>query len=448
VNSDCARRERDGVLGRLTSADKAERIRAALDLKRNALGSEQMFRELLWSNHGARNAQIRSAMAIARRLVSNATGREKQGGVLAALTGMNQNDPETGPGAVAALRVMGMLVALYSLDTMAGYKVILDFSGRHAGAFRQEIGAMMVQRGFAAMPALVYGRGSTNKELHMFAVKWIRDMGNPLLGEQILGIQNPRRLAQLLEAYASVNDLDAIDVTVSLANHNSIFVRNAARACLAAYGRNAKWSVRRTYENTFSREPVKDSAQEDWLSELYRFWDEQRVAGTIGVFEEGLQLASDGKFQQMDDRFRQVLRDAPMFSRRAEMAAGYLKYALQLEDEGNGDGARKMNTMALRLASDGSQEARLAGARLDWLFAEEARKGGAAHYKAYQAVAAADPANGDAAKWAARLSPEHAGQSALKWKAVLISLILFVAALLVYFRLRRSVRTESGDPLP
>ena len=48
----------------------------------------------------------------------------------------------------------------------------------------------------------------------MFAVKWIRDLGNPLLSEQVK-IKNPRRLAQLLEAYASVNDLDVIDVTLT-----------------------------------------------------------------------------------------------------------------------------------------------------------------------------------------------------------------------------------------
>ena len=60
----------------------------------------------------------------------------------------------------------------------------------------------------------------------------------------------------MLEAYASVNELDAVDVTLSLANNESVFVRQAARACLVSYGKNAKWSVRRTYENTFWQEPA------------------------------------------------------------------------------------------------------------------------------------------------------------------------------------------------
>ena len=190
--------EVEEILARTVSPDRAARVAAALELKKSAAGSEKSLREVLWGNHGARNTQIREVIQIARRKLVD--GEDDGAGLLGALLEMDPSNVEKGPGTKAAVRVMSMLVALWSLDTMAGYKVMLDFSGRHAGVFRQEIGRMFVARGFDALPALIYGRGSDDKELHMFAVKWIRDMGDPLLGDQISGIKNPRRLAQLLEA--------------------------------------------------------------------------------------------------------------------------------------------------------------------------------------------------------------------------------------------------------
>jgi hypothetical protein len=105
----------------------------------------------------------------------------------------------------------------------------------------------------------------------MFSVKWIRDLGDPLLSQQVK-IKNPRRLAQLLEAYASVRDLDVIDVTLTLTNHESDFVRRAARACVRAFAENAKWPARRIYENTFAKEPPESMDVSKILDELFDYY--------------------------------------------------------------------------------------------------------------------------------------------------------------------------------
>jgi hypothetical protein len=330
--------------------------------------------------------------------------------------------------------VMAVLVGLRRLQTLASYKVLLDFSSRHAGAFRQEIGVMLVSAGFDALPALIYGRGSKDEELHMFAVKWIRDMGNPLLGEQVRAIENPRRLAQLLEAYASVRELDAVDVTVSLANHESIFVRNAARASLEAYGANAKWPLRRVYENTFSREPRDDSSFEAWREELYRHYDEARIAPEVGLFEQGIAAATKGDLEGMATLFGRVLRNEPMFPKRSEMTPGFLRLAARCEEQGRLEEARDATLLALRVAEPGSADRDRAAARLRWIEAEVNRLGGAADAELYAEIARMDPQNTDAAALAAELGAGDPRARGLPRKAMLISLFVFFSAFLAVRR--------------
>ncbi len=77
-------KEVDAILRRMTSSDRADRVAAAIELKKNAAGSEQVLRQTLWSNHGARNTQIREVVKIARRNMKN-DDAESQGGLLGAL---------------------------------------------------------------------------------------------------------------------------------------------------------------------------------------------------------------------------------------------------------------------------------------------------------------------------------------------------------------------------
>jgi len=302
---------------------------------------------------------------------------------------------------------------------------------------------MLVARKFDSLPALIYGRGSRNKELHMFAVAWIRDMGNPLLSEQIGGIKNPRRLAQLLEAYASVKDFDAIDVTLSMADHESVFVRNAARGALISYDKNAKWPIRRTYENTFNESPPADTDFDKWREVLFAFWDKNRTADLMVVFQKGLQAVRDRRFEEMHRHFSTVLLDAPMFPSRAEMAMGYLAWSKELEEAGNMDRADETNLMALRLADEDSMAASMARSRMDWLEAEANREGGAASVSAYRRVLSADPTNEQAARRIDSLT-RSSEKSHRITQAIWVSIFLFVCALIAYYRLSY-LRRGSGS---
>ena len=421
--------ELEALLAKLNDNSLKVRIDAAIEIQQSAAGVETVYRKALWHSGSVRHRDIKEVLQRA------GSQKDSDGGIMGALLRL---EPRT-DAVNMATRVVTLLVALHSQNTMAGYKVLLDFSGRYAGAFRALIGELMVHAGMKALPALIYGRGSKNKELHMFAVAWIREMGNPLLSEQIRGIQNSRRLAQLLEAYASVNELDAIDVTLSLANHDSGIVRKAARACLEVYGRNAKWSIHREYENAFGDEP-EDGDYQEWAAALYKAWDTQRESRTIALFRKGVAAAKSGDFKTMDTAYRELLSMAPLNPHRDVMARGYLAYAARLEFLGNQADALQATRMARRLSEEGAPEYKDATARLKWLHAEALRSSGALDVAAYRDLAKQPRLHKDAAQWAAYGQNNRKGKP-IRWYAVIIvSLLIFVSALLLYWRVRARLR--------
>ncbi len=417
--------ELNGLLLKLTSESLADRVNAASEIKRNAGGCEAVMRQSLWHAGEVNHREIKNVM----KNVSAVSAGD--GGVLGALLQMP-------PGDVAVettTRIATLLVALHSLDSMAGYKVLLDFSARYAGAFRGFIGELMVQAGLKALPALIYGRGSQNRELHMFSVAWIRDMGDPLLSEQIQGIRSSRRLAQLLEAYASVNELDAIDVTLSCANHESEIVRKAARASLAAYGKNAKWSIHREYENAFGDEP-ESGDYEQWAATLYDAWDNARESKTIALYEKGKAAAGRNHFEEMDSAYRELLFNSPLHPRRTGIAEDYLRYAAVLAEKGESHKALLATQMARRLSEEDSTAFQEASGRLIWLHAEKMRKNGALDIAAYRILDDDATLEDDTSKWATYGMRKDSDDAAIPVSVVPVSLMVFFGCLLLYWRVR------------
>lgn len=420
--------EISGLLEKLHNDNLERRIAAVRQIKQNAAGGESVLKTALWDVGFVRHSLVKEAIKRGR---ANAQGNGA-GALLGGLLQQDQNDESVR----LATKVVVILVALHHLDTMAGYKVILDFSGRHAGAFRAFIGELLVGTGLKVLPALIYGRGSNNQELHMFSVTWIRDMGNPLLSQQIQGIRNTRRLAQLLEAYASVNELDAIDVTLSSANHESIFVRNAARACLAAYGKNAKWSIFREYENTFEKEPPAEKSYEHWALALYAYWDSQREAQIKQLIDKAHIAATQADYKTMDAIYRKLLADRPLLPRRDEMAKGYLAYATALEKDGEHELALVNYRMIKRLADKDGPTYSVAGQRLLWLHTELMRQAGALDIESYQQFAQGNEHKVEAQKWIQFAFADVRDESFPVLRAVGVSMLLFAGLLLVYWRIR------------
>jgi tetratricopeptide (TPR) repeat protein len=331
---------------------------------------------------------------------------------------------------------MSMLRALNALDTLEAYKIIIEFAPRHAGIFRHEIGRLLVGQGLNALPALVYERANPNQTIRMYAVKWIRDMGDPLLSVQVQ-MKHPRRLAQLLEAYASVNDLSVIDVTLSLINHESPFVRASARSCLWTFGRNVKWPAYRLYENSFGNPPPEEANTRAILDALYAHFDATRLAPMMPLFESGLAAQKQGRLDEMAEKFKEILNAEPMFPKRHEMSEGFLALSDMADQLRKPEKAILNARLALRVADPGSPQAMRAKSRLKWAEAEAFEKTGLAVSELYQAILKGDPKHLGARRRHKKLASTEIPMDRLIIKSVVVSVLVFLALSLVFWRLKK-----------
>ncbi|MCP4198048.1 MAG: hypothetical protein GY762_12945 [Proteobacteria bacterium] len=421
------------LLSRFAAPLEAQRAKAAREIEINAPGSEPTIRKKLWGHHDAKNYPMKRALREAFRRTER---HGKVGDLKKGLISIDPLNPDLGKGATGALQIMSMLRALSALDTLAAYKIMIEFAPRHAGIFRHEIGRLLVGHGLNALPALVYERANPNQTIRMYAVKWIRDMGDPLLSVQVK-MRHPRRLAQLLEAYASINDLSVIDVTLSLTNHESPFVRASARNCLWTFERNVKWPAYRLYENSFGNPPPEGANTRAILDALYEHFDATRLAPMMPLFESGLAAQKEGRLYEMAEKYKEILKAEPMFPKRHEMSEGFLALSDMADRRGQAEKAIANARMALRVADPGSPQARRAKSRLKWAEAEAFEKAGIAVSDLYQTILDGDPKHIGALRRQKGLTSTEVPVDRLIIKSVAVSVLVFLALSLVFWRLKK-----------
>lgn len=350
---------------------------------------------------------------------------------------LDPTDARNGKAIHSITQIAAMLRATSSLGTMAAYKTLLEFSPRHEGIFRYEIKQLLLSHQLDVLPALIYSAGSDNPEIAQYAAKWIRDMGDPILSEQ-LKITNPRRLAQLLEAHTSIKNLDAINVVLSMIDHKSSFVRTAARKCLEVYGNNIKWPVRRLYENTFSKEPPGDKDPMLLLGELTTHFDNQRLSRMNKLFRTGWAAYESGDFSKMAGAYRAILRHEPLYPKGNEMAEGFLMLSDQLleREQEQDEPALENARLAFRLASPDTPLAKRAKARISWIEVERLRRAKIVDPQMYRNILADDPEHKMAQKMLEQISGPEMTTGRLVLKTLVVSFFVFLAASLTFLRLR------------
>lgn len=411
--------ELETILRRIEGDDAEERSRAVSELLSCPPGSEDALRQALYKPTNVSNEALRNAMRDAVR-------QDKDGDVLRGLLAIGHSES-----AGTTLRLVTLLRALAAKDTLTAYKGLIDFSPRHAGTLRAEVGRLLVKAGLDALPALLYCRAHPEPETRMFCVRWIRDMGDPLLSEQVLGITNPRRLAQLLEAYCAINDLSAVDVTLSLTNHSSLFVRRAARACIERYGNNAKWGAMRAYENNLGKAPPETAHVQELLNALYTHYDDNRLAKVHTLLDKAREELRRGRLEEMANSYRKALAEAPSFARDEELSAGLVK----LTDQYQKQGKREESLFWARLSSwllepESADLERLRALQIHSALREAKGKEivSEAHYRGLLSL---DPHMSSARYWLEVNKDEGFQAERALSKSLMVSFILFLTAMLV-----------------
>jgi tetratricopeptide (TPR) repeat protein len=140
-------------------------------------------------------------------------------------------------------------------------------------------------------------------------------------------------LSDVLRAYGSTHDMDAVSVVLSFVNSDRAQVREAARDALGMYGQDAIWKLREAYVNLIGK-----PAPDDWnaarvAKELFTAYDRFRLQDVYALMDEGLAKAKDGKLEEAVAAFDKVLARQPLIDRRAEMVPVYVMFAQSIEEK-------------------------------------------------------------------------------------------------------------------
>ena len=247
-------------------------------------------------------------------------------------------------------------------------------------------------------------------------------------------------LSDVLRAFGTTHDMDAVSVVLAFVNSDRALVRAAARDAVFAYEKDGLWKLREAYSNL-----VAHPAPEDWnakrlATELFGAYDRARLEDVYALLGSGLKKQREGKIADAVQDFDKVLARQPMLDRRAEMASGYVLYAQSVEDQDR-TAALAAYRKAARLDPEGARKGQIEGS-IAYLEGEDLLSRGIVDTTPFERAIAADPAN---AKAQAELDRLRAGandrqERLRRWSAIGIVLALGTAAV-VLFGGRRRKRT-------
>ena len=262
-----------------------------------------------------------------------------------------------GPGAKAALVTSALVRALAHAGTTPAVRQLVKLAGDANGAFRPEITRQTKSLADKAVPALIEARKDSSQDVRHWAANALEAMGKRIPGDAVQ-TQSNQVLADVLHAYGSIHDLDAVPVVLSFVNSDRVQVRSAARDALTAFGQDAVWKLREAYANLTGKAAPDNWAAADVAKELFAAYDRFRLQEVYGLLEEGLGKAKEGQVDVAVADFDKVLARQPMLDRRAEMVPTYLTKGQQVE-ETDPVAALALFRKAERLAPDGPRASQI-----------------------------------------------------------------------------------------
>ncbi|MBS2012746.1 MAG: tetratricopeptide repeat protein [Deltaproteobacteria bacterium] len=256
-----------------------------------------------------------------------------------------------GQGGKAALVTAALIRALAHAGTTPAARQLVKIAGDHNGAFRPEIARQVKALGDKAIPALIETRKDGSSELRHWSYGQLESMGKRIPGDAVQTKDN-QVLSDVLRAYGSIHDLDAVPVILSFVNSDRVQVRTAAREALTSFGQDAVWKLREAFANLTGKPAPDNWSAAEVAKELFAAYDRFRLQEVYGLLEEGLAKEKEGKLEEAVASFDKVLARQPLLDRRGEMVPAYFAQAQRLEEKSPPE-ALAMLRKAVRLAPEG-----------------------------------------------------------------------------------------------
>ncbi len=375
--------ELDAMLARLADGTARER-RAAADALIRSLEREDIpvIRQRLLAPWRVEIDLLRLKIV---RLIRTATnGREN---VEYDLLGLMIAAPRS-PDLNGAIERVVLARALGGMASAEAGRTLVALAPTSGAIFRQEVGRIIRgQLRDYALPALIELR-NPSEMMRIFMRQAREAMRKVTPGEAVQQHDNAL-LAEIVRAYGSIRQPDAMLVVVSFVNSDRSQVREASRWAVTQYGRESINALRSAYEMYEGHDANPQWGWERTAQELYLANDRRRMAEVTQRLDAGLTAGRAEHPEEMLAHFRWVLARHPDLQRRGEMVEPLIRYALALESE-DARRAQAVWRLALWVDPEGahSREIRAAGLFLE---AEQAMARGVADPELYDAVLRVDP---------------------------------------------------------
>lgn len=375
------------------------------------------------------------------RAASGSTRAEEEADLARAVPGLLER--ERTPQALAVIEPLLYLRSLENMAAAEGQPDLAQFVELDAGAWEDELQLSLKRLGLSFVPTLIHLRSHENQRVRRFAVTQLSALGgdDP---KRVLSGGDPSVLARAVRAYASPPDYAAMPAIVRLVGDGRIQVREAARAAVRRFGKNAIWQLRERYEEVSGQPADKRWDHERAARELYAVWDRPRVEEAETQLARGLQALTRGDLDAMRHQYDALLAKYPDFERRDRLAEGYAALGADLFRRDSLAAALAAYRRALRLAPE-ALTAKHWQARVAFVSAELSLTRGVVDLTGYTRALALDPQLREARDAIERLSgtrTQHARD--MKRLAALAALVLLLAC--VVLLLRRAPTDRARDP--
>lgn len=326
--------------------------------------------------------------------------------------------PDGDPGVVDAKRLVEHVRELVKKGDTESVRALSRLASQHGSALRTEISDLLVTVGERATPGLLleWRMGST-PGARLFAGTQLETMERNLPGEAVQ-TKSQDVLAEVLRAYGTAKDRDALGVVFSFTNADRQVPREAARQAIFDYGGLATGKLRESYASFMNRPVPDDWTPERVARELFVAYDRDRRKEMYVLLDEGIALgkraqattpADPALLEAATAAFDKILARAPTIERRAEMVPAYVLLAKSLEESAPERAgllyqkAKELDSAASGEADQGSHRAAQIESGLLGLEARSLRERGVRDEDTARRAVALDPANSLAQSELARL---------------------------------------------
>ena len=230
-----------------------------------------------------------------------------------------------------ALTTVCLVRALAHAATTPAVRQLVLAASDAGGVLRPELGRQLKQLGDRAAAGLIEARADPSPETRTWAAALLDALGKRAPGDAVQTKDN-QALSDVLRAYATIKDLDALPVVLSFVNSDRAQVRAAAREATLAYGKDALWKLREAYA-ALSGDPAPDGmSSADLAKKLFDAYDRFRLHDVYALLDRGLAEQREGHLREAVSSFDEALARQPLLDRRAEAAPAYMAFGKSLED--------------------------------------------------------------------------------------------------------------------